>query len=777
MLGFVKYLSGLAEEGETLLLVRQKPLLKGGDLQRYGDGALKATWVPLLPSSISKVKADWAIYGNTAAFVSDRLKAKLSASNTNCERVLVMVLDDIGTKSKAPPIEPTWKMETSEGSFQWGYVFSEQPPKGVYAAAIRAIAGAGYTDPGAVNAVRNFRLPGSVNLKPGKGGFKSLLVEFQPDREFTLDEITGAMGVTYDKNSTPVVWPINTQDTRGDEVLTWLDKNRLVLSPVNTEGWCSVICPNHEQHSDPADASARYHPGDRAFVCYHGHCADFSSQDFLDWVSDNGGPSCTHGMRAEQIPNSMSLVLDKLPPGSNAQDHAEKVMARIEAKEIGRTTKKDWFTRFAYVQSDDSFFDMETRRETSRGTFNALYRHIGCSSIHSTKGRRIEASVSFDENREACGAKALVGITYAAGEPPVLAVEGELYGNKWKNARPDFELVEGDISPWLSHAERLIPEAKERAHIFDVMAFKLQHPGIKINHAVLHGGLEGSGKDTLWAPFIWAVCGPQLINRGFMDANALHGQWGYHLESEILLLNELKEPNASDRRELANRLKPIISAPPEYIEINRKNMAPYKALNRVFVLAFTNEQIPISLASQDRRWFCVWSAAPRMGATESKKMWDWYKNGGYEAIASWLYARDVTEFNPQAAPFDTEFKINLIEGGRSISEAYLVELITNRSGEFASGVVGSPFVNLCDRLASTAPSGAKVPQAALLHALEEAGWVDMGRIKSKRYDSKKRVFCDPSMRYESRSDLRDLVEEPPPAQAFNLKTQHKHERN
>jgi len=75
-----------------------------------------------------------------------------------------------------------------------------------------------------------------------------------------------------------------------------------------------------------------------------------------------------------------------------------------------------------------------------------------------------------------------------------------------------------------------------------------------------------------------------------MDANALHGQWGYHLESEILLLNELKEPNAASRRELANRLKPIISAPPEYIEINRKNMAPYKALNRAFVLAFTNEQ-------------------------------------------------------------------------------------------------------------------------------------------------------------------------------------------
>jgi len=61
-------------------------------------------------------------------------------------------------------------METSEGSFQWGYVFSEQPPKGVYAAAIRAIAGAGYTDPGAVNAVRNFRLPRLGQLEARQGG-------------------------------------------------------------------------------------------------------------------------------------------------------------------------------------------------------------------------------------------------------------------------------------------------------------------------------------------------------------------------------------------------------------------------------------------------------------------------------------------------------------------------------------------------------------------------------------------------------------------------------
>ena len=58
---------------------------------------------------------------------------------------------------------------------------------------------------------------------------------------------------------------------------------------------------------------------------------------------------------------------------------------------------------------------MQDRREISRYTFNALFRHIDCKSVHNAK-RRIEAATSFDELRQAKGAKALVGVTYAAGE-------------------------------------------------------------------------------------------------------------------------------------------------------------------------------------------------------------------------------------------------------------------------------------------------------------------------------------------------------------------------
>jgi len=758
-MNFLEYITNLAPEGETALIVRQKPQLDGnGLMQSHADGTIKCTWPAFLPTA--KLKKDWAIYGNTGSFILDRFAdGKVSASAANCEYVLVMMLDDIGTKSKEPPLAPTWIMETSEGSYQWGYAFSEQPSKGDFTAAIKAIAKAGYTDPGATNAVRNFRLPGSVNLKPGRGNFASVLIEFHPEREYTLADICTALDVVPDPTDTAQNNPIRLADTGKDTVMTWLNDQGLIMSGVNSEGWMGVVCPNNGEHTD-GNIEGRYKPLDRSYCCLHGHCVDFSSQMFLDWVADNGGPEVDHGLRDELIAEKMNLALSKITPNEVYRDTAAELIAEVERKELGRIEKAQWYERFAYIQDDESYFDMQDRREVSRQTFNALFRHVSCKSIHTA--RKVEASICFDENRQAMGAKALVGVTYAAGEDVIVTRDGDLFGNRWRNARPDVQnLRDGDISMWMNHCQELVPEQAELDHILDVMAFKVQHPEIKVNHAILHAGDEGSGKDTFWAPFIWAVCGDHLKNRGIMDNNSVNSQWGYQLESEILIINELKEPDAATRRQLANQLKPIIAAPPEMLPINRKGLHPYYMANRLFVLAFSNDPVPISLASQDRRWFCVWSTAPRMEPRQAKKIWDWYRSGGFGMIARFLRARDVSQFNPSAPPMWTEFKANLVEHGMSMAESYLVDMLRERKGDFTKGVIGSPFHSLCDRLAGQAPAGVKVPQAALLHALKEAGWIDRGRIKSREFDTKKHVFCAPDLEDVSKSDLRRMVEENP----------------
>ena len=752
---FIDFLINAAPEGETVLFVKQipKPNLF------HKDGAQQYSWPAFLPE---RFKHSGATYCNTASFIINRFKdGKPAASAANCEMVAFLMLDDIGTKSKVPDLQPTWIMETSPGNMQYGYVFSldDQPTKGNFSAAIKAIASAGYTDAGAVNPIRNFRLPDSVNLKPGRDNFKSVLVKFNPELEFTLPQICEALGVTPCEADTATVKRVDLIDDGKDDVLTWLVERGDVIEGANGEGWVGVTCINATAHSD-GNPMARYHPVNRAFMCFHESCQHLDSKTYLEWVQAEGGPKHSHGIREELLASVMVDTLAKLEPTDMFSQDAASAIAEVERKELGRLEKKDWFSRFAYIQADESYFDLVARREVSRSTFNALFRHLECKSIHT--GRKIEASVCYDENRQAMGAHALVGITYAAGETMLTALDGDMYGNRWRDARPDVTGKAGNVTRWLDHCKNLVPNEAELEHIFNVMAYKVQNPKIKINHAILHGGDQGAGKDTMYAPFIWAVCGPHFKNRGYIDNDSMNSQFGYALECEILVLNELKETDARERRALANKLKPIIAAPPETLSINRKGLHPYDMVNRLFVLAYSNDPVPIQLESQDRRWFCVWSHAPRMDYAEAQSMWEWFKTGGgYEAIASWLYARDVSAFNPAAAPMMTEFKINLVEQGMSSAESYLVELMRNRVGEFASGAIASPFHALCDRLVNTAPGNIKVPQAALLHALKEAGWKDMGRLKSREFPSVKHIYIAPddeAISSLSKTELRKKVE-------------------
>jgi hypothetical protein len=106
------------------------------------------------------------------------------------------------------------------------------------------------------------------------------------------------------------------------------------------------------------------------------------------------------------------------------------------------------------------------------------------------------------------------------------------------------------------------------------MAFKVQNPNRKINHAVLHGGAPGAGKDTLWAPFLWAIGGDALVNVSLVRNEELTSQWGYALETEVMVINELRQSEAKDRRALENQLKPLIAAPPDMLPINRKGLHP-----------------------------------------------------------------------------------------------------------------------------------------------------------------------------------------------------------
>jgi hypothetical protein len=783
---FAAYLASMAVKEDTAVFVQQIP--------RRRDGKdLKDSWVAHTYNPRTKMYPEDAWYGNTASYIRSRVVCEVSATEQNCERVLFLVLDDIGTKvTKTPTLQPTWKIETSQGCFQWGYTFRQdsQPTKGRFAAAIHAIAEAGFTDMGACNAVRNFRIPGSVNLKNGRNSFVSILHEFDSSREFTLDEICNSINVVpgpdinggYRKTST---------DRVNDEVLNWLNDTGRVLSPVGSDGWAHILCPDWEEHTGQDTTGTKYDPKNRGFKCHHGHCDGKDSKWFLDWVVSQGGPKAAHGadhvtIQSALVPaienlgnhikkegESVSRSESKKKAMEKAETSAGLVVHDISAKQASRDLKGDLFEQYAYMSDkSDDFFDMYNKKTCTRKELNALYRHVDFRSMHG--GRRVEASVFFDENRDAKGSEVLSGISYAPGDKVIVSVNGLLYGNTWEDSRRDVSAGDhNDIDVWIDHGKSLFEDLADLYHVADVMAFKLQNPKIKINHAVLHTGFEGCGKDTFWAPFIWALGGGSDVsdprNVSTIDTEVLNNQWGYHLEKELMIINELKESTTSERHKLANKMKPIIAAPPYQLLINKKGERPYQAVNRIFVLAFSNHFAAISIPDQDRRWFVVHSSAPRMSERKAKSIWDWYEKGGIENVAKWLYKRDVSAFNPAATPRCTMYKKALIEDSRSSIQSHIIQLVIEEYGEFSRGVVAGPFNRMADRLQGSSPSGVKIHHLSIMEALREAGWTNLGLVGSRKNATKKQVWvnrvrmADLNCGIATKAQLRDEAEEVVPS--------------
>jgi len=140
------------------------------------------------------------------------INGQIARKRENFVAMLCLVLDDIGTKAKTPPLEPSWKIQTSPGNAQWGYILSPAIlDSGIARQLQDAVVAAGYSDPGAKSPeTRYMRLPVGSNGKPhhvasndGKP-VSHVVLDWQPGRYFTLEEILAGLGLSLiDKTKGP----------------------------------------------------------------------------------------------------------------------------------------------------------------------------------------------------------------------------------------------------------------------------------------------------------------------------------------------------------------------------------------------------------------------------------------------------------------------------------------------------------------------------------------------------------------------------------------------
>jgi hypothetical protein len=209
----------------------------------------------------------------------------------------VFVLDDVGIcpGAKVNPkkilLRPTYRIETSPGNEQWGFVF--RPPPKDKTKIKRLADGAklfGATDKGGTILTRAVRLPGGINGKAvyGDKPFRVHLTEFNPKAIYTdPEEIATALGYTLEgqrgrprESDLPPIAP----DT--DPILKLLDRLGMVRTRVpNKNGFVDIDCPWASEHSE-GDGSAGYVPGG-GFKCFHDHCAERRFADLVRWLKSD----------------------------------------------------------------------------------------------------------------------------------------------------------------------------------------------------------------------------------------------------------------------------------------------------------------------------------------------------------------------------------------------------------------------------------------------------------------------------------------------------------
>ena len=227
--------------------------------------------------------------------------------------------------------------------------------------------------------------------------------------------------------------------------------------------------------------------------------------------------------------------------------------------------------------------------------------------------------------------------------------------------------------PWLDHIRKVYPN--EANHIVLWLAHRVQRPGEKVNHALVMGGAQGIGKDTLLEPVKYAI-GPWNMQE--VSPAALLGRFNGYVKSVILRVSEARDLGEMDRFAFYDHMKVYTAAPPDVLRCDEKNLREYAVMNCCGVIITTNHKADgIYLPADDRRHFVAWSDADRadFDANYWNRIYGWYAAGGKEHVAAYLRTLDISGFDPKAPPPKTEAFWHIVNAARPSEEAELTDLI------------------------------------------------------------------------------------------------------
>lgn len=431
-------------------------------------------------------------------------------------------------------------------------------------------------------------------------------------------------------------------------------------------------------------------------------------KDVSDWIEEQ---RCA-GLDNDTIADELSGIIEAA--SGLKQDHCNK-FENLPASQL--VTLDDFY---AYSPTH-SYIHIPTGEMWSATAVNSRIPKID---------RWTTAARFLDKNR------AVEQMTWAPGEPIIIKDRFISKGgcNRHKGARcfnlykapPDHRGNRNEIRPWLDLIQALYPD--EADHLIAWFAYRVQRPDVKINHALVLGGGQGIGKDSILEPVKFAVGHWNFCEAG---PHQILGRFNGFLRSVVLRISEARDLGDIDRFAFYERMKTLAAAPPDVLMVDEKNLREYSIPNLTGIIITTNHMDSIHLPADDRRHFIAWSEKNRGEFTADywQNYYQWLERHGRRNVAKYLRTYDISSFDPKRPPLRTTAWQQIVDSGRAPEDAEIADLLD------ALGNPNAVTLSLLTHQAQGSPFAAwledrrnrrKVP-----HRLNNAGYVPIRNEAAK----------------------------------------------
>lgn len=291
--------------------------------------------------------------------------------------------------------------------------------------------------------------------------------------------------------------------------------------------------------------------------------------------------------------------------------------------------------------------------------------------------------------------------------PPghILTEGGQRLANTWWPI--DTPKREGDVTPFLNHLAKVLPDQHDQNVLMSYMAACVQHKGVKFQWAPLLQGVEGNGK-TLFTRCVAFAVGDRYTH--FPKASHIAKQFNGWLEGRLFIgVEDIYVPET--QREVLEELKPMITS--DRLEIERKGIDQITTFICANFMLNSNHKDGYRKSRKDRRIAPFFTAQQEpedlirdgMGNGYFPMLYKWLREGGYEIVNHYLHTYPIdpalNPANGHIAPHTTSTGA-AIEYGLGRVEQEIAEAIEREEPGFRGGWVSSMAVDkLLERIGSS----------------------------------------------------------------------------